>query len=288
MHGLRHKMWFSIGLFGTLCVLILLCTWLSTPAASAQASPDSACRGCHGDNQRTLELPSGEELPLLVHLAEFDSSPHGMMPDGTCRSCHTNSTKYRYPHDELPISVTTLAEYRAASSQVCTDCHYGHEPFHSELPEEVTGPTCVDCHGDHAIASFETIPESMPNQCLTCHTDETSTWAQSYFPQREGFGTGAAGYAGSARCLGCHEDLYLGWQDTHHALSIQNANINPEAVEGDFSDRTSRPTLWPCRSRLYHRRNTSTEVHHSHGRRWFLRPACSMEEVQQRVGSLSY
>ncbi len=237
MRHLRHKLTIIAGF---IALAMLFCLALATAGAStvrAQETGDSACRGCHGDNERTLTLPSGEELPLLVHLADFDASAHGLAPEASCTTCH-DAKAYRYPHRELPVSITTLAEYEAAAAETCVDCHYGHEPFHADLPPEAVAPSCIDCHGSHDIAPFDQMLETMPANCLTCHTDQTTDWVHTLFAPREGFGIGEADYAGSVRCLGCHEDLYLGWQETHHALSIQNAVENPDAVIGEFALET--------------------------------------------------
>ena len=53
---------------------IIILSFISGGAGHAQAPPDLACRGCHGDNQRELTLPSGETLPLLVPLDLLDQS----------------------------------------------------------------------------------------------------------------------------------------------------------------------------------------------------------------------
>lgn len=242
MHRLRQWIGLTIAITSALLGIALISVGIGTPDAAAQAPSESACRGCHGDNQRTLTLPSGEELPLLVHLTEFDVSAHGSASDQACNTCHTGANQYRYPHEPLPSGIHTLQDYAEASAATCESCHYAHEPFHADLPTDALAPTCTDCHGGHDIAPFEQMVETMPDKCLTCHTDESVDWVRDFFAPRPGFGDGVEGYAGSARCLGCHEELYLGWQETHHALSIQNATLNPEVVIGDFLiDDPQRP-----------------------------------------------
>ncbi len=194
----------------------------------AQSPPDLACRGCHGDNQRELTLPSGETLPLLVPLDLLDRSAHGSashtlssQSDVSCSDCHTNDTDYRFPHE--PTTATDRRAYTLAASETCESCHYAHNPFHGDLEAGPDAPTCVDCHTAHAVEPFEGMVDVMPDRCMTCHTDEAVGWAEYFFDNRVGFGEGAVGFSGSRRCLGCHEDVYLSWRDTLHAGTIQDA-----------------------------------------------------------------
>ncbi len=182
-----------------------------------------------------LTLPSGEQLPLRVDLPTLDASPHGHGGETTiyCTTCHTGTTgRYRYPH--APNPAQTHAELGASIAPVCESCHYPHQPFHDA--DTMTGvmPTCVDCHGNHDIARVETVGDVMPTRCVTCHTDQTTAWAADFVAPRPGMGVGAAGYAGSARCTGCHDDLYLSWHDTLHARIIQDPADDPQAIVADF------------------------------------------------------
>jgi len=206
----------------------------------AQSPPDLACRGCHGDNQRELMLPSGETLPLLVPLDLLDQSAHASashalssQSDVSCSDCHTNDTDYRFPHE--PTTATDRRAYTLAASQTCESCHYAHNPFHGDLEAGPAAPTCVDCHTAHAVEPFEGMADVMPERCVDCHTDEADGWAQSFFDSRVGYGEGAVGFSGSRRCLGCHEDIYLSWRDTFHAGTIQDVQANPDAIVANFS-----------------------------------------------------
>lgn len=208
--------------------------------AHAQANDDTACRGCHGDNERTLTLPSGEELPLLVPLDAFNASAHGHGTEQSCTSCHTGKKRYRYPHEPLPESIQTAADYQAAAiAETCTSCHYAHNPFHDEidpgaLDDGTSLPNCLNCHGAHDVAPFADMREAMPARCVECHSEETATWLTDVLTPHPGVGEGAQGYAGSVRCLGCHQDRYEGWNETRHAQSVQSVAENSVAVVGDF------------------------------------------------------
>ena len=204
---------------------------LPTPAGQV----DAACRGCHGEKTDLLTLPSGETLPLGVDLAALDASPHSVRHDESlpCTSCHINDTNYRYPHLDNPAQ--NAHEYAAATSQSCTGCHYPHLPFHEAVDQSTaTPPTCADCHGSHDIAPVEAMWSTMPDKCVQCHTDQSRAWVADFLTPRPGIGEGAAGYGGSLRCAGCHEDNYFTWRDTLHAHIIQDPKANPEAVIGDF------------------------------------------------------
>lgn len=225
---------------------------IATPVAQGRPSmtspglshppTDLACRGCHGSKTDVLTFSSGETVTLGIDLAVLDASAHTSFATGkqvACNDCHQNATHYRYPHADNPAE--SRREFALAVSNNCQDCHYPHSPFHDTKQTEYTPPACVDCHGSHAIDHVEDITNTVPANCVKCHTDETIDWATELIAPRAGFGTGAAGYIGSARCGGCHEDKYGTWQKTLHAKLIQNPVKDPEVVVGDFTQ--SDPAL---------------------------------------------
>ncbi|HRW03961.1 MAG TPA: cytochrome c3 family protein [Caldilineaceae bacterium] len=203
---------------------------------SAQTPPNLPCRGCHGDNQRSLTLPSGETLPLLVSLDALDDSAHSYLNETpvSCTDCHSDAGRYRYPHATNPAQ--TARGYVEAAAENCEGCHYPHNPFHEDPPadESLTLPTCVDCHGAHDVAPLAELASRMPTNCVACHTGEEEGWAAALLAPRPGHGEGAAGIAGSARCLGCHADTYLSWRETLHANIVQDAEANPSVIMGNF------------------------------------------------------
>lgn len=247
MHLDRQRTLHALLLIAGMTVAGIFAAFAQTPTANAQALEDSQCRGCHGDNENALTLPSGEMLPLLVNLDAFDSSAHGHAAEMSCSSCHTGKQRYRYPHEPLPDTIVTQEDYTSAAiAETCVTCHYAHNPFHEDaevIPatggegeDAVTElPNCVSCHSAHSVAPVEEMATTMPERCLACHDQETADWLQSALTPHPGVGDGAAGYAGSTRCLGCHEDLYTGWQETRHARSVQFVDEHPDAVVGDFA-----------------------------------------------------
>jgi hypothetical protein len=43
------------------------------------------------------------------------------------------------------------------------------------------------------------------------------------------------GYVGSKGCKKCHEEMYIGWENTLHSKVVQNVKENPYAAQGDFT-----------------------------------------------------
>lgn len=220
-----------------LILAITLAGWgLLAPRPASADDPlfDSACRSCHSTNEGTLTLPSGETVPLYVDVEALDSSPHSTVSDTPvrCDDCHTPRSRYQYPHEENPAQ--TQAEFVAAITQNCQKCHYPHRPFHPEESENEL-PTCANCHGSHQMDVVENVADTMPSACLACHTEQSAEWAADLIAPRPGLNQPAEGYAGSYRCAGCHEDIYLTWRETLHAKLIQDPAVEPAAVVGNFN-----------------------------------------------------
>jgi predicted CXXCH cytochrome family protein len=231
-------------LLGLLFVLMVGGGFASAHPALVNAPPatDSQCRGCHGDNQRSITLTSGELLPLLVELPMLDTSAHGITnTNGVgCRDCHRNASNYRFPH--APMTAPDRHAYRQSAAQQCQQCHTPHNPFHESPPGQAPdpkAPTCVDCHGSHQVARVAALAQTMPTQCVACHTDQTRTWASDLLAPRPGLGAGDPAYAGSTRCLACHTEIYQNWRQTWHAKTVQSVAANPSAALADFNHNDS-------------------------------------------------
>ena len=218
--------------------------WFSQPARAQSPAGDLPCRGCHGENDRLYVLPSGEALPLHVPLDALDASVHSYTAESPvyCSSCHTKRERYLYPH--APNLAETRHEFVAEISATCAACHYPHLPFHDAESTDPALPACGDCHGSHAIGPIETLTTTMPVACIQCHTDQPLAWAEEMVAPRPGRGERAAGYAGSSRCGGCHEDLYTSWQETLHARLIQDPR-DGDVLLGDFAQQNPDLTFTP-------------------------------------------
>ena len=205
------------------------------PAYADDPLPDVACRRCHSETERQFTLPSGESISLLVSPEAVNNSPHSSTNDSPviCTDCHSGKVRYQYPHQPNPAQ--TRREFSRAVSENCQDCHYPHNPYHPEEEPGADLPVCVDCHGSHQIDYVDDILNSMPQACVRCHTDQTPEWAAAFFTPRPGLGEPAEGYAGSDRCGGCHEDIYLTWRETLHAKIIQDPAADSSAIVGRFS-----------------------------------------------------
>jgi len=155
--------------------LCLCAIWLFNPAqvSANPPSPDLPCAGCHGENEHSLPLPSGENLSLNANLVELLASVHGSEAAAPvyCIDCHRNDTNYRYPH--LPNPATTRDEYQALVSQSCQACHKPlelHNPGHLNAVDNPNLPGCLDCHGQgHALTPASTLTADPVATCQSCH-----------------------------------------------------------------------------------------------------------------------
>ena len=102
--------------------MLALAVALLAPSARAEipAEQDS-CLGCHGsDPSMSMDLPSGEKLPLYVDQATFAKSVHGDML--RCTDCHTD--KADYPHESKPFK--TRRDVTVAYYEQCKKCHFSN------------------------------------------------------------------------------------------------------------------------------------------------------------------
>ncbi|MEZ4580773.1 MAG: multiheme c-type cytochrome [Caldilineaceae bacterium] len=181
-------------------------------------------------------------------LDALDASVHGHNNELSCTSCHTGKARYRYPHEPLPESIQTAADYAdAAIAATCTNCHYAHNPFHDEvgaatLDEGAALPNCLSCHGVHDVAAVEDIRDAMPERCTACHGEETAegcapcwnptrVWAPVQRVTRACAVSVATRIATKAGCK------------TRHAQSVQHVAENPDAVIGDFTSSDAALTF---------------------------------------------
>ena len=186
-------------------------------AHAAQRPPDSACRLCHIGNEESIELPSGETLPLGVDAAVLDASVHGDHTgvDVYCTDCHRGRERYQYPHQPNPAD--TLAAFAADVSQNCRQCHpslESHNPGHLGAEPGTPVPTCADCHGGHdVVPAGETYADPI-SFCLSCHQDFEHPQvdrAHAELVQNMGAGqdclmchNGEPVYPADAQCRTCH------------------------------------------------------------------------------------
>ncbi len=206
----RFAVFFSVFIVS---VLSLLALWLALPTQvlAQSPSPDSPCVGCHGENEHSLPLPSGELLPLDANLAALVASAHGSSAaeDGSgaaepvnCTDCHRNETNYRYPH--LPVPALTREEYAEQVSQSCQGCHKSlqeHNPGHLNALDNPNLPGCLDCHGQgHSVTPADALAADPVATCQGCHqTFQDPKVAQVHDELAANFGP-------EQSCQTCHND----------------------------------------------------------------------------------
>jgi predicted CXXCH cytochrome family protein len=159
--------------------LILLVSSLS---ASVQASAEEdieACLSCHGQEDLSMKLESGEEAPLFMKRELLAGSVHKAL---RCTDCHSGVDQV--PHADRHYK--NLAQFRASFGEACKTCHFENytktlDSVHYGLQArgDAFAPTCVKCHGSHDIAR-PALPRSRISQtCATCHLPISQAYAQS-------------------------------------------------------------------------------------------------------------
>jgi len=171
------------------------------PARGAIPAEEEDCLGCHGsDPSQTMDLASGEKLPLYVDVSAFGKSVHG--ENLRCADCHGD--KSGYPHDSKPFQ--TRRDVTVASYEQCKGCHFANytktlDGVHFAVMAKGNrkAALCVDCHGAHDIHR-PTEPRARISQtCAGCH----QAINQVYLTSVHGKGL-TAGNQDVPVCTDCH------------------------------------------------------------------------------------
>lgn len=238
-----------------LAVSCLFVLWLLNPTAvfANPPPPDSPCVGCHGDNEHSLPLPSGETIALDAGMAALRASVHG---DGAaepvyCTDCHRNDTNYRYPH--LPNPAQNREEFQAQVGQSCGNCHASlqeHNPGHLNGLDNPNLPGCLDCHGQgHQVTGTEALKADPVATCQSCHPsfDDPQTdrvhkeLVVNLGPEQscQSCHTDAPVYPADVRCRNCHTllqssvELASGERFSLHVdLSTLAGSVHGESMTG--------------------------------------------------------
>ena len=174
-------------------LLAVAATMLAVPASASPApvpenKPDNvACLFCHGKAGLQLQLPSGEDVSLVINNDHFKSSAHAGLG---CTDCHSNITTF--PHPELKAQNS-----RELSLQMETTCQNCHQQQYTLTLDSVhaktlaagntNAATCVDCHNPHSQpvitdANDTLLPEArleIPQICARCHSAIYDQYKQS-------------------------------------------------------------------------------------------------------------
>lgn len=156
----------------------------------SQTADNSLCLSCHTREGFTVELDSGEALPLTINKDAFDSSVHGEN-EVACVSCHVDITGF--PHPERITE--TLRDVTLKYYTSCKQCH--SEQFDLTLDSvhqkslaagNQNAAVCADCHDPHTQQRL-TNPDTgklldsarlhVPATCAQCHSAIYDTYAKS-------------------------------------------------------------------------------------------------------------
>ncbi|MEW6286034.1 MAG: cytochrome c3 family protein [Chloroflexota bacterium] len=149
-------------------------------APSPQAENDT-CLACHSQPGFSVQLKSGEPLPLTIDPQAYAESTHGSN-DVTCVTCHSDIEGF--PHPER--TAESLREFKLDYYTVCKNCH--EEQFNLTLDSvhekslaagNLEAAVCTDCHNPHTQQRL-TDPQSgelldyarlhIPQTCAQCHS----------------------------------------------------------------------------------------------------------------------
>jgi predicted CXXCH cytochrome family protein len=164
----------TLGLFA-----VLLLPWVPRVAFAATDDEAEACLSCHGDENLSMTLESGEKAPLFMKKELLAGSVHKALH---CTDCHAGMQAL--PHAERHYK--NLAQFRASFGEACKTCHFENytktlDSVHYTLQArgDVFAPTCVKCHGSHDIAKPAEPRSRISHTCATCHQSISDAYAKS-------------------------------------------------------------------------------------------------------------
>ncbi len=169
------------------------------------------CLLCHSKEGFTVELDSGEVLPLTIDPDAFEASTHGSS-DVFCTTCHSDIDGF--PHPER--TTETLREVKLKYYTSCQQCH--EEQFNLTLDSvhqkslaagNNNAAVCADCHNPHTqqqLTNKETgelldyAHVNIPETCARCHSAIYDTYKQSV----HGSALTEKGNLDVPTCIDCH------------------------------------------------------------------------------------
>jgi len=156
----------------------------------SQTADNSLCFSCHTKEGFSVELDSGEILPLTVDQEAFESSVHGEN-DVACAACHVDTSSF--PHPER--TTETLRDVTLKYSATCAQCHTDqsaktmdsvHQKAFSEGNQNAA--VCADCHDPHTQQRLTDLESGklldsarlhVPATCAQCHSAIYDTYEKS-------------------------------------------------------------------------------------------------------------
>jgi hypothetical protein len=150
---------------------------------------DSTCLACHNKDGFSVELDSGEILPLSISSDAFEQSTHGSN-NVTCVTCHSDIDGFPHPKR----TTETLRDVKLKYYTSCQQCHA--EQFTQTLDSvhqkslaagNKNAAVCADCHNPHtqkkitddlgALLPYARL--QIPETCAKCHSAIYDTYTES-------------------------------------------------------------------------------------------------------------
>jgi hypothetical protein len=184
--------------------------------AAMQQSPhnqadNGVCLACHSQEGFSVQLKSGETLPLTISSDAYGNSTHGS--NGvTCVTCHSDIEGF--PHPER--TTETLRDVKLKYYTSCEQCHA--EQFNLTLDSvhqkslaagNKNAAVCADCHNPHTqqrLTNKETgklldyARLHIPETCAQCHSAIYDTYKESV----HGKALTEEGNLDVPTCIDCH------------------------------------------------------------------------------------
>jgi len=179
-----------------LLVLLAAPAWAGIPADDEEGD----CLGCHSDPDQSVDLPSGERLPLYVDREVFAKSVHGEAL--RCTECHSDKTG---DHATGEVPFKTRRDVTRAYYEQCKGCHFANYTktldgvhFAVMAKGNEKAALCVDCHGAHDISRPGQPRTRISRMCSRCHSAEADVYGKSVH------GRAAENTSDVPVCTDCH------------------------------------------------------------------------------------
>jgi predicted CXXCH cytochrome family protein len=173
------KVWPTQFLHSLARFALVLVSFFPATAAAAATDEAEACLICHGDEQLTMTLESGEKAPLFMRHELLEGSVHKAL---RCTDCHVGLDQV--PHPERHYK--SLTQFRSSFGEACKTCHFENYTktldsvhFGLQARGDVFAPTCVKCHGSHDIGHPAQPRSRISQTCATCHVPISEAYAKS-------------------------------------------------------------------------------------------------------------
>jgi predicted CXXCH cytochrome family protein len=166
------------------------------------AAANSMCLTCHDQDGMSVQLKSGEILPLTINATAFSEGVHGIN-NIPCVTCHTEISGF--PHPDR--TTETLRDVKLKYYTSCQQCH--SDEFNKTLDSvhqralasgNKNAAVCADCHNPHTQKPIKDMPRSeIPVICSRCHSAIFNQYKESV----HGLAL-SEGNADVPTCIDCH------------------------------------------------------------------------------------